>query len=292
MNIPKSKSSFQEQCDEFFKKAKYIKKWPKYDELLKRSWLHSYVMVTGSSWSWKTTQVTNINEMEESFVSWWRNLFWDNPANVISATRYITRQWRNSDNNTGFVENIHIESKEEFMRLVKEGKITIYWTRDLWSETVYYWFESNLSIKNKAIQARITAKSIAGQDYPSGIYMPDQWWIVIYSGNNDMERNFDGIKFCKDNEDRFVHIHVEANNNVNRFIQRSTDVADTDKLQLAKRASDDGKDVYDMSHIVINNADGKQEAIQKEIQELMNLFVAHNTTVKEDNTKSALMKIL
>ncbi len=68
-----------------------------------------------------------------------------------------------------------------------------------------------------------------------------------------MARNFDNISFCVDHKHEFVHIHVQAQDNTDRFIERSKDVAQLDKIQLAKRASDDGSDVLDKSHIVINN---------------------------------------
>jgi hypothetical protein len=59
-----------------------------------------------------------------------------------------------------------------------------------------------------------------------------------------MARNFHDISFCLENKDSFFHIHVEASDNIERFKIRSWDVASTDSKQLAKRASDDGKDVY------------------------------------------------
>lgn len=69
-----------------------------------------------------------------------------------------------------------------------------------------------------------------------------------------MARNFEDIPFCVKHTDEFVHIHVQAENNTERFIERSKDVALQDKKQLEKRASDGGLDVYEKSHIVVTNA--------------------------------------
>ena len=47
-----------------------------------------------------------------------------------------------------------------------------------------------------------------------------------------MARNFDTIPFCTEHKDEFVHIHVQAQDNTERFVQRSQDVAQSDKKQL------------------------------------------------------------
>ena len=68
-----------------------------------------------------------------------------------------------------------------------------------------------------------------------------------------MARNFDEIPFCMEHQKEFVHIHVQAPDNTDRFIKRSGDVASTDPKQLEKRASDDGLDVLSKAHITVNN---------------------------------------
>lgn len=268
--------TLQERLDWFLDSTKYIKKWPKFDELLQRKGYLSYIELTGSSGAGKTTQVTNIYDSPNSLESA-RNdsLFGWERVDYIIATRYITRKSRRSDNKTGLVENINIE-REEFEKLVKNATIEIWRERDLWSEKVLYGFRSNWAISGDISQKRRKAKAIMDTDRPSRVKLPEQWGIIVYSGNNDMARNFDTIPFCTEHKDEFVHIHVQAQDNTERFVQRSQDVAQSDKKQLEKRASDDGLDVLAKAHIIVNNEPWEQEKIQEEIQGLMAIIAEYN----------------
>ncbi len=276
--------TLEEWLEDFFKVTKYIKKWPKFDELIQKKWYLSYIMFTGSSGAGKTTQVTNIYDSPNSLDSA-RNdsMFGGESIDYTMAPRYITRKSRDSDNKTGLVENINVESREKFQELVEKDIIWIWRERDLWSEKVLYGFRSNRALSGDIAKKRRKAKFAMDTDRPNRVKSPEQWGIIVYSGNNDMARNFDNISFCVDHKHEFVHIHVQAQDNTDRFIERSKDVAQLDKIQLAKRASDDGSDVLDKSHIVINNEPWEQETIQIEVNLLMKIISEYNKDTAQYN---------
>ena len=208
------------------------------------------------------------------------------------ATRYITRKGRNSDNKTWFNENIHVDNKEEFMKLVEKWDIDIYWERDLWSEQVLYGFESDRKISGEVARRRRKAKSVIWIDGPNRVRGPKEWGIIVYSWNNDMARNFDRIPFCINHRNEFVHLHVQAEDNTQRFIERSGDVAQGDIKQLEKRASDDWLDVLARSQIVISNVAGQQDWIEAEIDKIMSIFAEHNKEMHTYNPQYTRDEIL
>lgn len=231
---------------EFFEKSKFIKQWPFFD--ISRLKSIQYIVFSGSSWSWKTTQVTTINNMV-----WACNkdsLSFDNVKYYI-ATRYITRPWRKSDNDTWFIENISL-TKDEFSYLQSIWEIEISWNRDIWSDIVDYGFESLSKINSKIISNKNT--------------------IIVYSGNNDMLRKFNDIDFCRKNKSKFFHIHVTAEDNDLRFSARSQDVVVWDAIQFQKRMSDLWLDVLSKSDIIIQNKNNEQNWVQDELKELINII--------------------
>lgn len=280
-----SADSLVKTLETFFSSSEFVKKGPKYNEFLECTWYHSYVMLTGSSGAWKTTQVTTINDTPNSFDSAVKNgLLYDEDVYYTIAPRFITRKSRSSDNNTWFVENVYVESEEKFKKLIEDDIVWIRRERDLWSEKVLYGFLSNPAIRGHIARVRREIyECISWLERPHHVRSPQQWGIVVYSGNNDMARNFEKIPFCAKHKDEFVHIYVQAEDNTTRFIKRSADVANTDKKQLEKRASDNGFDVYEKSHIVITNASWKQDSVKKEFNELMYILAQHNEKLTHKN---------
>lgn len=279
------------KLDTFFDTSEFIKKGPQFDDLLDRKGYLSYIMFTGSSGAGKTTQVTTINDSPNSLNSA-RNdcwLYWEDVHYTI-ATRYITRQNRASDNSTWFVENVYIESREKFQELVDKGIIGIWRERDLGSEKVLYGFASNAAVRWHISSLRREAyECVSWLDRPQIVTPPGRGWIIVYSANNDMSRKFDTIPFCQEHKSKFVHVHVQTEDNMDRFQQRSGDVATWDVKQFKKRASDDGSDVLAKSHIMISNVAWQQDSIRGEIDELIKIFAEYNKKLNfQDDIKKTL----
>ena len=188
-----------------------------------------YIIFSWSSGSGKTTQVQTLYDFQID--------------SLYIAKRYITRIPRNWDNQDGFIENIYIWTYKEFQELINNWTIDIYRKRDLWSHSVMYWFENC-----------------------SKIYENNNK-IIIYSGNNDMIRNLDQINFYNKNE--ILHIHIVADDNDTRFINRSPEILDWDLKQFEKRMNDKWEDVFDKAHIVIYNSRNMQYTIKNELEEMI-----------------------
>ncbi len=165
---------------------------------------HKVIVIIGSSATGKTSLVNEFRKQKNEY---------------IVPMRYITRPSRQNDD---LGENNHV-SAQEFDTLVKNGKINIYWSRQLVHGIERYGFET---VHN-------TGKT------------------VVYSGNNAMLRDEALIAPANFKQNCLaVLLTCSYSIRLERITRRSPDMSTAERDM---RLNDDGLDLVEKVHILLSS---------------------------------------
>lgn len=223
----------------------HIRRWWAFEQL-KKIKNAKWVIVVWSSGVGKTSFV-DIARKSPFAIGEGTNTYQD-PLMIIMR-RFLSREWRTEPGQE--TENLHL-LQAHGEQLEKYWITQFKWDRDLWNKggKPFYWFTNVEPVYNH----HYLPEGLSQQNF--GIFSPynEQSKLAVFSGNNDMIREI--MKQDLHLLDDYIIVRIDAGQDTReeRFLARSSDLANTDPEQVAKRFADRGDDIDKFAHLIIDNS--------------------------------------